>query len=89
MITFMPLMVTYLLPEQNYEHEAIAEIIVVGIPGYLDLVHREIGAQSGHITVSLGLRTIDPDEYFTEERQKQLIDGVTTQFLVSLCGPEE
>ncbi|HEY9261286.1 DUF4365 domain-containing protein [Chitinophaga sp.] len=87
--TFMPLMVNFLLPEQDYEHEAVAEIIIVGIPGFLDLIHREIGAQSGYITVNLGLRTIDPDEYFTEEGQKQLIDGVTAQFLVCLCGPDE
>ena len=80
MINLMPILVDYLIPEEQFEEEVILEILVFNLQGYLDMIHREIGAQSGHIMKNMKLRIVDPDEYFTEEQQYQLSDMVFRQY---------
>lgn len=89
MIAFMPGMVNFLVPEDNYEGLDIVETASALIPRYLDMIHREIGAQSGYITSNLNLRTVDPDEYFTDDDETLLIDEVSQHFYIRLAGNTE
>lgn len=78
---FMPALIQYYLPEDEINDVSADEIISSCFQGYTDMIFREIGAQSGHITVNLDLRKIDPIEYISEEYQDQLGEALYNNFI--------
>jgi len=86
MLAHMPKLVHFLIPEDEYSDIAIAETMLKAFQGYIDLTFREIGAQSGHITVNLELRNIDPSEYITDEYNDELGERIYNSFVDRLTG---
>ncbi|RFZ90281.1 DUF4365 domain-containing protein [Mucilaginibacter conchicola] len=81
MLRFMPVLIKYYLPEEKITDADTNEVILSCFPGYTDMIYREIGVQSGHITVNLNLRKIDPVEYISEEYQDQLGEAIYNNFI--------
>lgn len=86
MLEFMPRLATFLIPSSDYDDNAIAEIMLMNFQGYIDLIFREVGAQSVHIIVNLDLRKIDPSEYLTDEYSDKLGESVYNKFIDRLTA---
>ena len=86
MLTFMPKLVSFLIPVDAYAELVVAEIMLINFQGYHDMIFREVGAQSGHITVNLELRNIDPFEYITENYHDELGKKIYNVFIERLTG---
>jgi tetratricopeptide (TPR) repeat protein len=86
MLAYMPRIVQFLIPQEKYDSMAIGEIMLVNFQGYNNFIFREIGAQSGHITVNMGLRKIDPSEFIPEGYSDELGEKLYNIFVERLTG---